>query len=71
MDPEILRGSPRAFIRQSVIARDLGISPQTLAKWMNKGIFPYMRVAGKRRVTRELYEAWLLENTEPGVGPRG
>jgi len=65
------RGSPRRFIRQKEIADELGINRCTIGTWMDKGIFPYILIAGRRRVTRELYEGWLLENTEPGVGPEG
>lgn len=68
---DITVGRPREFIRQTDIAKDLGVDRSTICVWMDKGHFPYMLVAGKRRVTRELYNAWLLENTEPGTGPEG
>ena len=68
---DLMVGNPREFIRQSTIAEDLGVNRSTIGSWMDKGHFPYILVAGKRRVTRELYRAWILENTEPGVGPGG
>jgi predicted DNA-binding transcriptional regulator AlpA len=66
-----IRGGPRRFIRQSVIADDLGVHRSTIGRWMDEGNFPYLEIAGKRRVTRELYEAWILEHTHPGEGPGG
>jgi predicted DNA-binding transcriptional regulator AlpA len=64
-------GSPRRLIRQCDIAKDLGVTPKTISRWMDRGHFPFVLIAGRRWATKELYEAWLLENTEPGVGPGG
>lgn len=72
MAEEAARGiSPRNLIRQCDVAKDLGVSRKTIGRWMNRGHFPFVLIAGRRWVTRELYEAWLIENTDPGVGPGG
>ena len=66
---DIAKGGPRYLIRQCDVARDLGVGARTVARWMDTGQFPFVVVAGRRMVTKELYQAWLFENTEPGTAP--
>ena len=62
---EIAKAQPRQFIRQSIIAKALGVHRSTIGRWMDEGIFPYLAIAGKRRVTKELFEAWLPPKLPP------
>lgn len=63
------RGGPRRFVKQKVIADRLGVHRSTITRWMDAGEFPFLMVAGQRKITEELYEAWLVERSEPGNAP--
>lgn len=64
------RGGPRRFVKQKVIAERLGVHRSTITRWMDDGEFPFLKIAGQRKITEELYEAWLAERTEPGNPPK-
>jgi excisionase family DNA binding protein len=64
------RGGPRRFVKQTEIAERLGVTPVTINRWMKDGKMPCIVIAGRRKITEELFEAWLAERTDPGDPPR-
>jgi len=58
--------SKRRFISHEQICKRLGVSRDTIHRWMDEEGLKYLFVGGRRRITEELLEEFLDSHTFSG-----
>ena len=58
------------FISQREAAKQLGIAPGTVFRWVRAGLLPVAVVNGVKRIRGDLLDAWIDERTDPGKAPK-
>jgi len=58
--------SRRKILTWREMADELGVHEQTIGRYIDRGELQCLWIGGKRRVTRELWEAFLKSRTTTG-----
>ena len=59
------------YLTAAEIARELGLSAETVRKWLRTGYLPAVRVGGVLCVPESLYIEWRKKYIESGRKPAG
>lgn len=57
----------KLFITQAEAARELGVSPMTVSRWVHEGYLPSVDWQGRKRIPREALERFREQLVEQAL----